>query len=33
VVDDEGEPPPAQLDELRALMERDPDLYEEFETL
>lgn len=33
VVDDEDEPPPAQLDELRALIGRDPDLYEEFETL
>ncbi len=33
VVDDEDEPPPAQLDELRALMGRDPDLYEEFDTL
>jgi hypothetical protein len=33
VVDDEDEPPPAQLDELRALIGRDPDLYEEFDTL
>jgi hypothetical protein len=33
VVDDEGEPAPAQLDELRSLIGRDPDLYEEFETL
>jgi hypothetical protein len=33
VVDDEGEPPPAQLDELRAILGRDPDLYEEFDTL
>ncbi len=33
VVDDEDEPAPAQLDELRALIGRDPDLYEEFDTL
>ena len=33
VVDDEDEPPPAQLDDLRALIGRDPDLYEEFEIL
>jgi len=33
VVDDEDEPAPAQLDELRALVGRDPDLYEEFDTL
>ncbi|HEX6723848.1 MAG TPA: hypothetical protein VF073_01275 [Gaiella sp.] len=32
-VAEEDEPPPAQLDELRALIGRDPDLYEEFETL
>ncbi len=33
VVDDEGEPAPGQLDELRSLIGRDPDLYEEFDTL
>ena len=33
VVDDEDEPAPPQLDELRALIGRDPDLYEEFDTL
>lgn len=33
VVGEEDEPPPVQLDELRALVGRDPDLYEEFETL
>jgi len=33
VVDDEDVPAPAQLDELRALIGRDPDLYEEFDTL
>ena len=33
VVDDEDEPAPAQLDELRSLVGRDPDLYEEFDTL
>ena len=33
VVDDEDEPAPRQLDELRALIGRDPDLYEEFDTL
>ena len=33
VVDDEDEPPPAQLDDLRALIGRDPDLYEEFDIL
>jgi len=31
VVGEEDEPPPAQLDELRALVGRDPDLYEEFD--
>ena len=33
VVSDEDEPPPRQLDELRALVGRDPDLYEEFDAL
>jgi hypothetical protein len=33
VVADEDEPPPPQLDELRASIGRDPDLYEEFDTL
>jgi hypothetical protein len=33
VVADADEPPPAQLDELRALIGRDPDLYEEFDML
>jgi hypothetical protein len=33
VVADEDEPPPTQLDELRALIGRDPDLYEEFDML
>jgi hypothetical protein len=33
VVAEEDEPPPAQLDELRALIGRDPDLYEEFDML
>ena len=33
VVDDEDEPAPPQLDELRALIGRDPDLDEEFDTL
>ena len=33
VVTDEDEPPPAQLEELRQLVGRDPDLYEEFDTL
>lgn len=33
VVDEEDEPLPAQLDALRALIGRDPDLYEEFDTL
>ncbi len=33
VVADSDEPPPAQLDELRALIGRDPDLYEEFDML
>ena len=32
VVADEDEPAPAQLDELRRLVGRDPDLYEEFDT-
>ena len=31
VVAEEDEPPPPQLDELRALVGRDPDLYEEFD--
>ena len=33
VVAEEDEPPPAQLDELRALIGRDPDLYEEVDML
>ena len=33
VVAEEDEPAPAQLDELRALVGRDPDLYEEFDVL
>ncbi len=33
VVDDEDGPAPAQLDDLRALIGRDPDLYEEFDTV
>lgn len=33
VVSDEDEPPPSQLDDLRALVGRDPDLYEEFDTV
>lgn len=33
LVAEEDEPAPAQLDELRALIGRDPDLYEEFDTL
>ena len=33
VVSDEDEPPPVQLDALRAIIGRDPDLYEEFDTL
>jgi len=33
VVGDRDEPSPAQLDELRELIGRDPDLYEEFDTL
>jgi hypothetical protein len=33
VVAEEDEPPPVQLDELRALIGRDPDLYEEFDML
>ena len=32
VVSDEDEPPPGGLDELRGLIGRDPDLYEEFDT-
>lgn len=32
-VAEDDEPPPAQLDELRTLIGRDPDLYEEFDTL
>ena len=30
---EEDEPPPPQLDELRALLGREPDLYEEFDVL
>ena len=33
VVAEEEEPPPRQLDELRTLVGRDPDLYEEFDAL
>jgi hypothetical protein len=33
VVSDEDEPPPRQLDDLRALVGREPDLYEEFDAL
>jgi hypothetical protein len=33
VVADEDEPLPGQLEELRALIGRDPDLYEEFDAL
>lgn len=33
VVADEDEPPPPQLEELRALVGRDPDLYEEFDAI
>lgn len=33
VIDDEDEPLPAQLEALRALIGREPDLYEEFDTL
>ena len=33
VVSDEDEPAPRQLDELRALVGREPDLYEEFDAL
>ena len=33
VVADEDEPPPAQLDVLRALIGREPDVYEEFDVL
>ena len=32
VVTDDDEPVPPQLDELRRLVGRDPDLYEEFDT-
>jgi hypothetical protein len=33
LVTEDDEPPPGQLDELRALIGRDPDLYEEFDVL
>ena len=33
VVSDDDERPPVQLDALRAIIGRDPDLYEEFDTL
>lgn len=33
ITSEEDEPPPEQLDELRALIGRDPDLFEEFDTL
>lgn len=33
VVADEDEPPPHQLEDLRLLVGREPDLYEEFDTL
>jgi hypothetical protein len=33
LLDDEGDDPPPQLDELRRLVGRDPDLYEEFDAL
>jgi hypothetical protein len=33
VVADDDEPPPAQLGALRDLVGRDPDLYEEYETV
>ena len=33
LVADDDEPPPPQLDALRALIGRDPDLYEEFDAL
>jgi hypothetical protein len=33
VVADEDEPLPGQLEELRAVLGRDPDLYEEFDAL
>lgn len=33
VASDEDEPAPRQLDELRALVGREPDLYEEFDVL
>jgi hypothetical protein len=33
VVAEEDEPLPGQLEELRALLDRDPDLYEEFDAV
>lgn len=33
LVTEDDQPPPGQLDELRALIGRDPDLYEEFDAL
>jgi hypothetical protein len=33
VVSDDDEPAPRQVDELRALVGREPDLYEEFDVL
>jgi len=33
IVGEEDEPAPSQLDDLRALIGRDPDLYEEFDAL
>jgi hypothetical protein len=33
VIADDDEAPPPQLDELRALIGREPDLYEEFDVL
>lgn len=33
LVTEEDEPPPGQLDDLRALIGRDPDLYEEYDTM
>jgi hypothetical protein len=33
LVTEDDDPVPGQLDELRALIGRDPDLYEEFDTL
>jgi hypothetical protein len=33
LVAEEDEPPPPQLDELRSLVGREPDLYEEFDSL